>query len=99
MATTSVILNIHSPDVSTPLVGALVKLRNKDGAIFGIDHTNAAGQVAFNVPTALPGAFVTIDATGEIANFDIPASGTITGTILFDGSANQMASVHTFVIS
>ena len=97
--TTSVILNIKSPDVGTALVGANVKLRNKDGAIIGIDHTNAAGQVAFNVPTALPGAYVTIDSVGEIATFDIPASGVITGAILFDGRVKQMAATQTFVIT
>ncbi len=108
---TKIILNIKSPNSSTWLQDALVKLRDHNGAIHGISYTDASGQVVFNMPAPVTNdilgkevnlrkaMWVTIDGVGQVANFDVPASGTVTGAILFDGSPDQMAATQTFTNS
>jgi hypothetical protein len=90
---TKLVITLKKPDAGTLLVGAKVIVHNRLGAIMGIDHTDSAGKVEFNYPGAEVGAHIRIDGSGEIAHFDIPASGTLTTTVVLTEPAESAVPV------
>lgn len=103
-----IVLNFKSPDVSTPLVDTRVELRDALKGLRGLCYTDAAGQVIFNMPATLitdindrvidyrHGMSCLVEGIGEVKNFDVPVSGTITGNILFDADVSEMAHSAVF---